>query len=98
MTARFAPGGAVRVADRDHAGHTRTPRYVRGKRGVVERVCGAFGNPEELARGRRGGAPVVLYRVRFDSSEVWPEYGAPRGDSIDVELYEHWLYPDGRAA
>ena len=49
--ARFAPGDSVRVADRNVEGHVRTPRYVRGKRGIVERICGAFRNPEQLARG-----------------------------------------------
>ncbi len=52
MTCAFAAGDAVRVIERVATGHTRTPRYIRGKRGVVERVCGAFRNPEELAYGR----------------------------------------------
>ena len=91
MTARFALGAGVRVSARASSGHVRTPRYVRGKRGVVERICGAFGNPEELAYGRRDGTPVVLYRVRFQQRELWPNYGAAPGDTVDVEIYEHWL-------
>ena len=49
VSARYAAGRPVRVARATAAGHVRTPRYVRGKRGVVERICGAFRNPEELA-------------------------------------------------
>ncbi len=91
---RFAPGDVVRVAhERPVRGHVRTPRYVRGKCGVVERVCGAFRNPEELAYGRYDGALVPLYRVRFARQDLWPhERDAPL-DTVDVEIYEHWLEP-----
>jgi nitrile hydratase len=58
---------------------------------VIERVCGSFRNPEELAYGRWDGAAVPLYRVRFPQREVWPEYRGHALDSIDVEVYEHWL-------
>ncbi len=91
MTPRFTPGAHVRIADRPAHGHVRTPRYIRGKRGVIERVCGAFGNPEELALGRRDGPIVPLYRVRFAQTEVWPDYDGPSADTLDVEIYEHWL-------
>jgi len=74
-------------------GHRRTPFYIRGKKGVIERVCGAFRNPEELAYGFDGMPKRVLYRVRFPQGEVWPDYaGGPR-DVLEVELYEHWLEP-----
>ena len=93
MNALFVAGDRVRVSDRNVAGHTRTPRYVRGKRGVVERSCGAYANPEELAYGNRSGARVPLYRVRFALADVWDERG-DSNDTVDVELYEHWLERD----
>ncbi len=96
MTPRFAPGDAVRVSERDQAGHVRTPRYIRGKRGIVERICGAFRNPEQLAYGVWDGPAVALYRVRFQLNELWPTEPASR-DSVDVEIYEHWLEPEARA-
>ena len=37
--------------------------------------------------------PLPLYRVRFAQREVWPDYRGGAGDSIDVEIYEHWLEP-----
>ena len=49
--ARFQPGDRVRIEDRDPPVHNRVPRYVRGRIGVIERVCGAFGQPELLAYG-----------------------------------------------
>ena len=101
---RFAAGDRVRVLDLERAGHIRTPRYVRGKCGVVERFCGAFGNPEELAYGRWDGTALPLYRVRFNLTEVFPSDAVGVGtrddvehDTIDVELYEPWLAPERSA-
>jgi nitrile hydratase subunit beta len=91
MTARFRVGSTVHVRHGNPPGHIRTPYYIRGKQGIVERVCGEFRNPEELAYGRSGEPKQVLYRVRFAQRDVWPGYAGPADDTIDVELYEHWL-------
>ncbi len=91
MTGQFAPGARVRVRDLDRAGHVRTPHYCRDKEGLVERICGVFGNPESLAYGGDGRPEQPLYRVRFAQSELWPDYRGPAHDSVDIELYEHWL-------
>jgi len=92
--ARFAPGDPVRVHDRHPPTppcHVRTPSYVRGHRGEVERVCGAFRNPEELAFRRDGLPEVVLYRVRFRQRDLWPDYAGAAADHVEVEIYEPWL-------
>ena len=89
---RFRPGDRVTVRRADPPGHIRAPSYIRGKPGVIERLCGMFGNPEELAYNRTG-APLPLYRVRFAQHVVWPDYRGGAGDSVDVEIYEHWLEP-----
>ncbi len=91
MSARFAPGDRVRVHDRHPPGHVRTPFYVRGLSGVVERECGAFRNPETLAYAASGLPEAALYRVRFKQSDVWPDYAGAGRDSVDVEIYDHWL-------
>lgn len=91
--ARYAPGDRVRVRRAFPPGHVRTPYYARGAAGVVERVCGAFRNPEELAFGRDGRPARPLYRVRFAQAALWPDYDGPHGDTLDIELYEHWLEP-----
>ena len=88
---RFNVGDAVRVKRSFPPGHRRTPYYIRGKHGIVERVCGAFPNPEELAYGFDGEPKRVLYRVRFMQTEVWPDYSGPQRDWIEMEIYEHWL-------
>jgi hypothetical protein len=90
---RFDVGDKVRVRRAYPPGHRRTPYYIRGKPGVIERVCGAFPNPEELAYGFDGRPARVLYRVRFAQREVWPGYAGPPHDTIDMEIYEHWLEP-----
>ena len=90
--ARFRPGDAVRVRRSDPPGHIRTPSYIRGKAGVIERLCGRFGNPEELAYNRTGSV-LPLYRVRFAQRTIWPDYSGSEGDSVDVEIFEHWLEP-----
>jgi nitrile hydratase len=91
---RFAPGDCVLVRDdwpeRRGPCHIRTPHYLRGRAGRVERVLGAFPNPEDLAFARP--APRrVLYHVLFEQPPLFGE-GA-RGDDVLVEIFEHWLDP-----
>lgn len=97
MTARgdgaFPPGARVRVRRAHPPGHVRAPHYCRGHIGEVERLCGHFRNPEELAYGRADHAPLALYRVRFRQRDLWPDYGGAVEDSVEIELYEHWLEP-----
>jgi len=96
MTPRFKPGDAVTVRRAYPPGHIRTPYYIRGQSGVVERICGSFPNPEELAFGRNGLPAQPLYRVRFAQRQMWPDYGGAGADTVDIEIYEHWLEPAGR--
>jgi nitrile hydratase subunit beta len=91
--ARFRAGERVRVRTADVPGHIRTPWYIRGRAGVIERMCGAYPNPEELAYARSGLPAQPLYRVRFLQREVWPDYAGNALDTVDVEIYQHWLEP-----
>ena len=93
MTPRFDVGDRVRIADRDEDRHNRTPCYVRGKAGVIERVCGAFGEPELLAYGRYGDPSRTLYRVHLAQTDIWPDYAEAAGDTLEIEIFEHWLEP-----
>jgi len=89
--AKFHAGDQVRVMEAYPLGHVRTPFYIRGKTGTVERVCGAFPNPEELAQMRDGLPAQPLYRVRFRQNDVWPDYRGGAHDVVEVEIYQHWL-------
>jgi nitrile hydratase subunit beta len=91
---RFPPGSRVRVRDdwpeRRGPCHIRTPHYLRGRTGTVERVLGRFPNPEDLAFARP--APKrALYHVLFEQPPIWDEGRA--GDEVLVEIFEHWLEP-----
>lgn len=92
-TPRFALGDHVRVREWHPNGHTRAPRYVQGKRGVVVRVDGAFSLPDVEAHGEeRRSQPT--YSVRFDARELWGE-GGTAGDAVHVDLWEWYLEEDG---
>ena len=88
---RYRPGQRVRVADRPYEGHHRTPGYVKGKTGSVQRVHGSFTNPETRAYGGDGLPEQPLYGVVFSQRDVWPGYSGRDEDSISVDVYEHWL-------
>ena len=94
ISARFRTGERVAVRAAYPIGHVRTPYYIRGKRGVIERLCGVYGNPEELAYARPGLPKLPLYRVRFLQRDVWPAYEGNPADTVDVEIFQHWLQPD----
>ena len=89
----FATGDRVCVASVNPPGHRRVPYYIRGKTGVIERYCGAFPNPEELAYGFDGLPARHLYRIRFNQIDIWPNYGGAESDTLDLEIHEHWLRP-----
>jgi nitrile hydratase len=91
MSATFAAGDRVLIRWADSPGHLRTPYYIRGKSGVVERYLGEFANPEELAFGRSGLPKQPLYRVRFKQTDIWPDYRGRPDDTVDIEIYQHWL-------
>jgi nitrile hydratase subunit beta len=88
---KYRPGQRVRVAARPHQGHHRTPGYVKGKIGSVQRVHASFANPEKLAHGKDGRPKQPLYLVGFAQRDVWPDYQGQRDDRIYVDIFEHWL-------
>lgn len=80
----------VRVKPMMPPGHIRTPAYLRGRTGVIERALGPFANPEQLAYGLKADQKQ-LFRVRFTMAELWGERAESPDDTIDAEIYEHWL-------
>jgi nitrile hydratase len=88
---RFMAGDAVLARNVHPVGHTRLPRYVRGRRGVVDRDHGVFVFPDAHAAGR-GRKPQHVYSVRFDARELWGPDGHPR-DAVYVDLWDDYLDP-----
>lgn len=82
----------VRVRSSMPPGHIRTPAYLRGKTGTIERVLGPFPNPEALAY-RQAAIALPLYRVRFTMAEVWGAQAEHPDDTLDAEIFAHWLEP-----
>ena len=82
----------VRVHNNWPPGHIRTPAYLRGKVGEVEREIGLFNNPEQNAY-RLPPKEINLVRVRFTMLEVWGDAAEAPDDVIEAEIYAHWLEP-----
>jgi nitrile hydratase len=88
---RYGPGQHVRVSERTHDGHNRTPSYLKGKSGTIERTYETFTNPETRAYGGDGLPKQRLYLVGFAQRDVWPNYGGNGDDRIYADILEHWL-------
>ncbi len=86
---RFRPGDQVMARNLHPLGHTRLPRYVRGKRGVIARVHGTFVYPDTNAH-EGGERPQPVYSVRFSARELWGPTAAER-DSVYLDLWEEYL-------
>lgn len=80
---KFKIGDPVVVAAENSTGNPRTPRYIRGKRGVIGAVHGRLENSTD-----HRGIYQPLYTVRFDLSEVSTCHDQ---DSIWVDVHEEWL-------
>ena len=91
--ARFRVDDTVRARNIHPPGHTRSPRYARGKRGTVVRDNGVYALQDTDAQGRQlGDLPQHVYTVRFTARELWGNRGNER-DAVYVELWEDYLEP-----
>ncbi len=87
--ARFKVGDRVRARKINPTGHTRLPRYARGREGVIYRHHGIFIFPDTNAHFQ-GEQPQHLYSVRFWARELWGESASPR-DSVYLDLWDSYL-------
>jgi nitrile hydratase len=87
--ARFSAGEEVRTLNLNPTGHTRLPRYARGKRGRIERVHGVFVFPDANAHGL-GPSPQWLYLVSFTAAELWGHEGESALD-VSIDAWESYL-------
>jgi nitrile hydratase subunit beta len=88
---RFKPGDRVRTRNIHPTGHTRLPRYARGRLGAIARDHGVFVFADASGEGR-GKIPQRLYSVRFTARELWGPEASPR-DSIHIDLWDAHLDP-----
>lgn len=88
---KFKAGDKVLARNIHPKGHTRVPRYVRGRSGVIDRAHGVFIFPDThaLFQGRK---PQHIYSVRFDAQHLWgPD--APAQDKLYLDLWDDYLDP-----
>ena len=91
-TPLFGPGDAVRVLERNPIGHYRVPIYLRGKKGIVEKVIEPTAVDNEAEGfGRNAGSRRHYYRVALPMTELWPDYVGSRNDGLHIEVFETWL-------
>jgi nitrile hydratase len=90
---RFKPGDRVRTGNRAPKGHCRTPFYLRGQQGVIERCLGHFRNPERLAYSKPRVPKAALYTVRFPQPQLWKDYPGPATDTLVADIFDFWLEP-----
>lgn len=91
MDKAFKIGEKIIVESRKSEGHCRTPSYIRGKKGIIERICGKFPNPEQIAKCHKDPEVITLYRCQFYLTDVFDNYKGKNTDTIELEIYEHWL-------
>ena len=91
IPARFKPGDPVVARNLNPRGHTRLPRYVRGRRGVIDRDHGVFVFPDTHAM-ERVRQPQHCYSVRFTARELWGADASAR-DAVYVDLFDGYLDP-----
>jgi len=91
VTPRFQAGDRVLARNMHPAGHTRLPRYARGKLGTIDRDHGVFVFPDTNAHFL-GEKPQHVYSVRFAARELWGQQAAPR-DSVYVDMWDDYLEP-----
>ena len=89
--AQFRVGQRVRARNMHPAGHTRLPRYARGKFGMIHRDHGVFVFPDTNAHFL-GENPQHVYSVRFAARELWGDPAAPQ-DSVYLDLWDDYLEP-----
>ncbi len=88
---KFKAGDKIVTRNINPTGHTRLPRYMRGKRGVVESDHGVFAFPDTSAHGK-GETPQHVYSVRFTARELWGSSASDR-DSLYLDVWDDYMDP-----
>jgi hypothetical protein len=85
----FQVGERVRARNINPPGHTRLPRYARGKIGQVVSDHGVYAFPDTNSQFR-GEKRQHVYSVRFAARELWGESASPR-DSVHLDMWDDYL-------
>jgi nitrile hydratase len=85
----FEVGQRVRARNINPTGHTRLPRYARGKSGIVTRDHGVYVFPDTNAHFQ-GEKRQHVYSVQFSARELWGDSVLPR-DSVYIDMWDNYL-------
>jgi len=85
----FKVGQHVRARNIHPVGHTRLPRYARGKAGTIVRDHGVYSFPDTTAHFL-GEKRQHVYSVRFAARELWGDSASPR-DFIYIDMWDDYL-------
>jgi len=91
LSPKFKAGQQVRARNINPVGHTRLPRYARGKSGTIERDHGVFVFPDTNAHFL-GDKPQHVYSVRFSARELWGDEAMPQ-DAVYIDMWDDYLEP-----
>ena len=91
VSASFSVGDGIQARNVNPTGHTRLPRYIRGKQGMIAADHGVFQFADSLAHGG-GKQPQHLYSVKFTAQELWGA-DAPAKDSLYIDLWHDYVEP-----
>jgi nitrile hydratase len=89
VSPRFVAGDRVRVKDVHPIGHTRLPRYVRGRPGVIDRYHGVHTFPDHERADDPISPPQPVYRVAFSLQELWGAAAEP--GTLAIDIWESYL-------
>jgi nitrile hydratase subunit beta len=89
---RFTAGDKAVARNMNPEGHTRIPRYARGKHGLIRHDWGVFVFPDTHAHGQ-GANPQHCYSVEFEARELWGPNHLAR-ERIYIDLWEDYLEAD----
>ena len=93
MSRAFEIGDRVMVKAENPGGSSRTPFFIRGKKGVVVYNHGPAGNPRDLSYGGTGEPKLPLYGVSFHMAHLYDEDPDFLHDRVIVDVWEDWLEP-----
>ncbi len=88
---RFEIGDSVRAANINISGHTRLPKYVRGRVGTVAKLYSFQDIQDHVPESERG--PQTVYSVRFDGRELWGDT-AESNQVLYIDMWESYLEPN----
>ena len=86
---RIQVGERVRARNMNPTGHTRLPRYARGKAGTIARDHGVYAFPDTNAHFQ-GEKRQHVYSVSFSARELWGEQASPR-DFVNLDMWDDYL-------